>query len=524
MKLVKSLMLGSAASLFTMAAAQAADLPVKAKAVEYVRICSLYGAGFWYIPGTDTCIKLGGFVRAETILNGGGSHRPAWSGDLAQGNRFADQLTARSRFVFNVDTRTATEYGVVRTFSQAYFDFNNFGTTNPSALGAAPASLGGFNTNLLMGAGGGYAYVDLIFIQFAGFTFGRSVSAFQTPWGGYPANNTAWLIGGQDSITGVNNIQYQAQFGSGVSATIGLEDPTQYDRTPLYNLALGIGASGLGTNAYEGWVWPDLNGNIRVDQAWGLFQLSGSLHHVGGTYNVLGAGGVPVSGATALTDSVLSGHPDSKLGGSVMAAFQIRNLPTGPGDDIKFDTTWAKGQTKQVISTSANSPSFAMLGGVPGQFGPSGSYGFGATSDGVYLPTAFGGDGAIHLTTAYGVRGGYNHNWDPHWSTGVYGGAGWLKYDGTAAAEFCAAFGVTHPGLGATYSCNPNFGAAMIGTVTRWTPVKNLTLSGEIQLFHLHQNFSGFSTFSPGAPQPVQNWTFHDQNALSLDIRVQRNF
>ena len=69
MKMVKSLILGSAAGLVAMAGAQAADLPVKAKAVEYVRICSLYGAGFYYIPGTDTCIKLGGYLRAEGLVN-----------------------------------------------------------------------------------------------------------------------------------------------------------------------------------------------------------------------------------------------------------------------------------------------------------------------------------------------------------------------------------------------------------------------------------------------------------------------
>ena len=69
MKMVKSLILGSAAGLVAMSGAQAADLPVKAKAVEYVRICSLYGAGFYYIPGTDTCIKLGGYLRVETAFN-----------------------------------------------------------------------------------------------------------------------------------------------------------------------------------------------------------------------------------------------------------------------------------------------------------------------------------------------------------------------------------------------------------------------------------------------------------------------
>ncbi|WP_174719357.1 porin, partial [Bradyrhizobium nitroreducens] len=63
MKLTKTLLLGSAAGLMAASGAFAADLPVKAKAVEYVKICSLYGAGFYYIPGTDTCIKLGGYLR-----------------------------------------------------------------------------------------------------------------------------------------------------------------------------------------------------------------------------------------------------------------------------------------------------------------------------------------------------------------------------------------------------------------------------------------------------------------------------
>ena len=73
MKMVKSLLLGSAAGLVALSGAQAADLPVKAKPVQYVKICSLYGAGFYYMPGTDTCIKIGGAVRAEVNLNIGGS-------------------------------------------------------------------------------------------------------------------------------------------------------------------------------------------------------------------------------------------------------------------------------------------------------------------------------------------------------------------------------------------------------------------------------------------------------------------
>jgi hypothetical protein len=531
MKMVKSLILGSAAAFVAMSGAQAADLPVKAKAVEYVRICSLYGAGFYYIPGTDTCIKIGGYLRIDTTFGGSNVYdAPAWSGDSGAGNRFYDRIDSRSRFALTVDSRTSTEYGVVRTFAQGDFQFQNFVTGNPATLGGSAATpvtataLGGLGNAALSSDGGGYVAVEYVFIQFAGFTFGKSSSAYSTPWNGYPGNNSSFLIGGNDTVTGVNNIQYTAQFGNGVSASIGLDDPTVFNRTPLYNLALGVSAAGLGTNAYGGFVAPDLVGNIRIDQAWGLFQLSGALHDVNASYNALGVGGVPLTGATALTDSVLSGHPDSKLGGSVMAALQIKNIPTGAGDDIKFDATWAKGDTKNVIETSATSPSFLMLGGVANQFGPNGSLGFGPTSDGTYLPTASGGDGSIHLTTSYGVRGAFNHNWDPYWSSSLFGGMGWVRYDGASAANYCAAYGAAVAGQGVTYTCNPNFAVSQLGFITRWTPVKNLTFSAETIWMHLQQGFGGSATFTPGNGQPTTTYAFKNQDTMTLNVRVQRNF
>ena len=67
MKLAKAILLGSAASLVTVGGTLAADLPTKKAApVDYVRICNVYGPGFFYIPGTDTCIKIGG--KAEFDL------------------------------------------------------------------------------------------------------------------------------------------------------------------------------------------------------------------------------------------------------------------------------------------------------------------------------------------------------------------------------------------------------------------------------------------------------------------------
>jgi Porin subfamily len=531
MKTVKSLVLGSAAAIVAMSGAQAADLPVKAKAVEYVKICSLYGAGFYYIPGTDTCIKIGGYLRVDTNFNNSNVYdAPAWAGDSGQGNRFYDRIDSRSRMALTVDTRTASEYGVVRTFMQGDFQFQNFITQNPSVNGVNAASpvtatnLGGLNNGLLSGDGGGYVAVEYVFIQFAGFTFGKSSSAYATPWNGYPGNNTSFLIGGHDTVTGVNNIQYTAQFGNGVSASVGLDDPTVFNRTSLYNLSLPIGATGTGSTTYGGFVAPDLVGNIRIDQAWGLFQLSGALHTVNASYNVLGSGGIPVAGATALTDSVLSGHPDSKLGGSVMAALNIKNIPTGPGDDIKVDASWAKGDTKNIIETSAASPNLFMMGGVPAQLGSAGSLAFGPTADGTYLPVAAGGDGSIHLVTSYGMRGAFNHNWDPYWSSSLFGGIGWVRYDGTSQANYCANIAAAIPGQNVTYTCNPNYTLSELGFVTRWTPVKNLTFSAETIWTHLDTGFKGSATFSPVAPQPVATYSFKSQDTVSLNVRVQRNF
>ena len=130
MSKIKSLILGSAAGFVAIAGAQAADLPVKAKAVQYVKICSLYGAGFYYMPGTDTCIKLGGYIQADANINGNNYNGPAWNetagpngaGVFGTESRNSDSFTTRARVQLNIDTRTATEYGVVRTYWSSHFE------------------------------------------------------------------------------------------------------------------------------------------------------------------------------------------------------------------------------------------------------------------------------------------------------------------------------------------------------------------------------------------------------------------
>lgn len=85
MKLAKGL-LGSAAGLCAAAGAQAADLPVqKAAPVEYVRVCTVAGEGFFYIPGTDTCLQIGGRVRAEYLYTEVFDRRDNAIGFLARG-------------------------------------------------------------------------------------------------------------------------------------------------------------------------------------------------------------------------------------------------------------------------------------------------------------------------------------------------------------------------------------------------------------------------------------------------------
>ena len=96
MKSLKYMMLMGAAGL-AVQSAQAADLPVKAKAIEYVKVCSLYGAGFYYIPGTDTCVKIGGHVRVATSINAGTYDLPGYQSGAASSELNTKNYFSRAR-------------------------------------------------------------------------------------------------------------------------------------------------------------------------------------------------------------------------------------------------------------------------------------------------------------------------------------------------------------------------------------------------------------------------------------------
>ncbi len=502
MKMVKSLVLGSAAGLLALSGAQAADLPLKAKAVEYVKVCSLYGAGFYYIPGTDTCIKIGGYLRADTSFNAsGGYDRPAWDGAAGQRNRLQNNYVARARQDLNIDTRTATEWGVVRT----YFDITFNWTTGTSGVAAGDAI--------------GMYYA---FIQFAGFTMGKAVSQYSLPWTGYPGNNTSFLLGGEDDVTGINQLAYTAQFGNGVSASISLEDTHAYRQSGLYNVAgpsfpataAGNQAyataylSGVpGTNSYAGTNIPDIVGNIRVDQAWGLFQLSVAAHEVRASYY-----------NPALETS---GRPSDTWGFAVQGGLSLKNLPTGAGDSINFNVSYANGASRYVLG-GVSPNSFAMYGGtsVPGAYQ---SLAFAASADGVFGPNT-----GIEKSTLWGVRGAFNHNWDPYWSSSLFGAYTSVSWGNAGQNLLCAGLASAVVNNGGAFSngfvCNPDFSIAQIGAVTRWTPVKGLTFSGEVMYTWLDQKNEGLIAVAPGATKPAAVYEMKDQGTLTVGFRAQRNF
>ncbi|QYA08656.1 porin [Agrobacterium larrymoorei] len=110
---IKSLLIGSAAALSTFSGAQAADAIVAAEPepLEYVRVCDAFGTGFFYIPGSETCLKFSGYVRFQTEFGRDRSGTSDW-------NSF-------TRAQFNVDTRTDTELGALRGFIEFRGDADN---------------------------------------------------------------------------------------------------------------------------------------------------------------------------------------------------------------------------------------------------------------------------------------------------------------------------------------------------------------------------------------------------------------
>ncbi|WP_176037516.1 porin [Brucella tritici] len=225
---IKSLLLGSAAALVAASGAQAADAIVapEPEAVEYVRVCDAYGAGYFYIPGTETCLRIGGYVRYD--IRGGDD---AYTGVEFGGWR------KRARFALRTYTASETEMGTLRTFTESRFQWDsvagNYGDTGFGGYGAD----GNEGTHELH-----FAYITL-----GGLKVGLDESEFLTFTGylGDIMNDDVVLAGNYRT----GKISYTFTGGNGFSAVVALEQ----------------GGDGYSINDYM----PHVVGGLKIEQGWG---------------------------------------------------------------------------------------------------------------------------------------------------------------------------------------------------------------------------------------------------------------
>ncbi|KJS09632.1 MAG: hypothetical protein VR78_15690 [Hoeflea sp. BRH_c9] len=155
---IKSLLLGSAAALVAVSGARAADAIVAAEPepVEYVRVCDAFGTGYFYIPGTETCLRIHGYLRYDIGV-----------GDLFAVTSATGDATynKRARFSFRTSTASETELGTLRTYTELRFQWD----TNDTAAGYT-------NDNEFS--------VNFAWIQLGGLRIGKDESFFTT-WTGY---------------------------------------------------------------------------------------------------------------------------------------------------------------------------------------------------------------------------------------------------------------------------------------------------------------------------------------------------
>jgi len=473
MKMVKSLLLGTAAGLVAVTTGQAADLPVKAKPVEYVKVCSLYGAGFYYMPGTDLCLKIGGWVRAEA---GWG-----YNGTLVWGpfngnanNRTTSNLVFRGRGYITADAREQTSYGTARGYIAVGVSTSDVGLNTPANQFTA----------------------NRAFVQFAGITAGISQSFYDyysVPAvaynGAYASSDTGdpgWLVFG-----------YTAQLGNGLSTTLSMEER----RTTQIIDASSISAAGFGSiaggsvisggfttgtpgvtannGAYGGQQVGDIVGNLRLDQAWGGAQIMGALHDVNGTYYSSAAGGAPVNLGNP------AGHPGDAWGWAVGAGLRLNFPMIGQGDFLQAQVNATEGALRYIFFTPNSN-----WGKVD-----KGNLAYGVLSDCVYGGTVgTANTTSCKLTSAWGFNASYEHHWSPAWQTSLYGGWDQVHYDAAANAMLCsgAGFGAgTGTGAVAAAGCNNNWSTWFLGSRTQWNVSKTFYMGVDIMYSELNSASTG---------------------------------
>jgi hypothetical protein len=197
---IKSLLLGSAAALFAVSGARAADAVVVAEPepAEYVKICDVYGTGYFYIPGTETCLRIGGYVRYDIGIG----EEEGYS-DVADvmGDGTNDTYYKNTRFTLRTWTGSETELGTLKTYTETRFNFGGSSTYDNVNKGVS---------------------LNFAWIQLGGLRIGKDESVFST-FQGYAGNvidDTLVPYGPFDT----NLISYYFDAGNGFSAVVSLEE------------------------------------------------------------------------------------------------------------------------------------------------------------------------------------------------------------------------------------------------------------------------------------------------------------
>ncbi|MBB3929487.1 hypothetical protein GGR25_000506 [Kaistia hirudinis] len=216
-----TLLLGTAAALVVAGGAHAADLTV-AEPVDYVKVCDAFGAGFYYSPGTDTCIKVGGYVKFGTSVGDTdyGTYNSAypnsnWTNFYTE---VSIQLTASS----------VTEYGNLTGFLEVRAQSGNTGGFTESLTQAANAVTKS-------------AYLQTAYLQLGPLKAGYLDSLFDF---GQGYNDTGAFA--SDTKTDQVTLTYAV---NGIGLSLSVED--QRDRGSLGNTG-GIVTDNNGKTYYEG--------------------------------------------------------------------------------------------------------------------------------------------------------------------------------------------------------------------------------------------------------------------------------
>ncbi len=486
---VHNFLLASAALIVSSGGAFAADLGVKKPAsVEYVKICTAYGAGFFYLPGSNTCVKMGGGVAFEARYKQVKHNRTGVANGfgVSAGQGDPNKFGYRSRGDVYLDSRTATEYGTLRTYVKLTLR-NATGTLNSGNQQRRGVGIPATGADF---ANKSQTQIDFTaYVQFAGLTAGRLGSFYE-----FLDPDTFIGTGGTAPFSNVNLIAYTATFGSGFSATISAEDAIS--RRQIVTPGLGItnltgftaGASGT-TSAYGGSQVPDLVGNLRVDQAWGSAQVSGVLHQV--NTNAI-AIQVPALGGPTISNF------SAKYGYAFQGGITIKLPMLAAGDEFSLQGSYSKGATQFGVGGNGPMGVGAINGGGFDGYNP--STGVDAA---VYSSRAPGAASLIKLATTYGVFANLQHYWTP-----------------TIRQNFFGAWGVFDQGRVTVAATSPSrFVEWQIGTNVIWSPVKFLNIGIEVQYERNSNNVSA-AAFGGALPLGVTKNSDHWMSQL----KITRNF